>query len=163
MSLRLRLLHAQLAVLRQHWCHLTYEVVSTLWNSFTSGSALWGLHWAGLMDPGVEAGLMDFLLFGSLTSAVDLVAVLAVFEEVHVNETLFIILFGESLLNNAVTVVLYKVFNSFAELGPEHIRVTDYVNGVASFFLVSMGGTAVGLLFAFFRKKAHKPTALIES
>uniref|UniRef100_A0A8V5GPF4 Sodium/hydrogen exchanger n=1 Tax=Melopsittacus undulatus TaxID=13146 RepID=A0A8V5GPF4_MELUD len=129
---------------------LTYAVVGTLWNSFTTGTALWGLHQAGVMaDPGVEAGLMDFLLFGSLISAVDPVAVLAVFEEVHVNETLFIIVFGESLLNDAVTVVLYKVFNSFVELGPEHIRATDYVKGVASFFLVSLGGTAVGLLFAF--------------
>ncbi|KAM9625356.1 sodium/hydrogen exchanger 5 isoform 5-T5 [Morphnus guianensis] len=129
---------------------LTYAVVGTLWNSFTTGAALWGLHRAGLMaDPGVEAGLMDFLLFGSLISAVDPVAVLAVFEEVHVNETLFIIVFGESLLNDAVTVVLYKVFNSFVELGPAHIHATDYVKGVASFFLVSLGGTAVGLLFAF--------------
>ncbi|KFP42814.1 Sodium/hydrogen exchanger 5, partial [Chlamydotis macqueenii] len=128
---------------------LTYAVVGTLWNSFTTGAALWGLHRAGLMDPGVEAGLMDFLLFGSLISAVDPVAVLAVFEEVHVNETLFIIVFGESLLNDAVTVVLYKVFNSFVELGPAHIHATDYVKGVASFFLVSLGGTAVGLRFAF--------------
>ncbi|XP_051485307.1 sodium/hydrogen exchanger 5 isoform X2 [Apus apus] len=128
---------------------LTYAVVGTLWNSFTTGVALWGLHRAGLMDPGVEAGLMDFLLFGSLISAVDPVAVLAVFEEVHVNETLFIIVFGESLLNDAVTVVLYKVFNSFVELGPAHIHATDYLKGVASFFLVSLGGTAVGLLFAF--------------
>uniref|UniRef100_A0A8D0FE87 Sodium/hydrogen exchanger n=1 Tax=Strix occidentalis caurina TaxID=311401 RepID=A0A8D0FE87_STROC len=129
---------------------LTYAVVGTLWNSFTTGAALWGLHRAGLMaDPGVEAGLMDFLLFGSLISAVDPVAVLAVFEEVHVNETLFIIVFGESLLNDAVTVVLYKVFNSFVELGPAHIHATDYVKGVVSFFLVSLGGTAVGLLFAF--------------
>ncbi|KAJ7426395.1 Sodium/hydrogen exchanger 5 [Willisornis vidua] len=128
---------------------LTYAVVGTLWNSFATGTALWGLHQARLMDPGVEAGLMDFLLFGSLISAVDPVAVLAVFEEVHVNETLFIIVFGESLLNDAVTVVLYKVFNSFVELGPAHIRATDYVKGVASFFLVSLGGTAVGLLFAF--------------
>ncbi|XP_017695615.1 PREDICTED: sodium/hydrogen exchanger 5-like, partial [Lepidothrix coronata] len=108
---------------------LTYAVVGTLWNSFATGTALWGLHRAGLMDPGVEAGLMDFLLFGSLISAVDPVAVLAVFEEVHVNETLFIIVFGESLLNDAVTVVLYKVFNSFVELGPAHIHATDYVKG----------------------------------
>ncbi|KAM6252811.1 sodium/hydrogen exchanger 5 isoform 2-T2 [Porphyrio hochstetteri] len=128
---------------------LTYAVVGTLWNSFTTGAALWGLHRAGLMDPGIEAGLMDFLLFGSLISAVDPVAVLAVFEEVHVNETLFIIVFGESLLNDAVTVVLYKVFNSFVEQGPAHIHATDYMKGVASFFLVSLGGTAVGLLFAF--------------
>ncbi|NXJ65278.1 SL9A5 protein, partial [Rostratula benghalensis] len=129
---------------------LTYAVVGTLWNSFTTGTALWGLQQSGLMaDPGVEAGLMDFLLFGSLISAVDPVAVLAVFEEVHVNETLFIIVFGESLLNDAVTVVLYKVFNSFVELGPAHIHAMDYMKGVASFFLVSLGGTAVGLLFAF--------------
>ncbi|NWW02419.1 SL9A5 protein, partial [Oreocharis arfaki] len=84
---------------------LTYAVVGTLWNSFATGTALWGLHRAGLMGGCVEAGLMDFLLFGSLISAVDPVAVLAVFEEVHVNETLFIIVFGESLLNDAVTVV----------------------------------------------------------
>ncbi|XP_074864645.1 sodium/hydrogen exchanger 5 [Carettochelys insculpta] len=128
---------------------LTYAVIGTLWNSFATGTALWGVKQAGLMDAGVEAGLMDFLLFGSLISAVDPVAVLAVFEEVHINETLFIIVFGESLLNDAVTVVLYKVFNSFVELGPANVRATDYLKGVASFFLVSLGGTAVGLLFAF--------------
>lgn len=83
---------------------LTYAVVGTLWNAFTTGAALWGLQQAGLVAPRVQAGLLDFLLFGSLISAVDPVAVLAVFEEVHVNETLFIIVFGESLLNDAVTV-----------------------------------------------------------
>ncbi|KAM9122566.1 sodium/hydrogen exchanger 5 [Pangshura tecta] len=128
---------------------LTYAVIGTLWNSFATGAALWGVKQAGLMDKGVEAGLMDFLLFGSLISAVDPVAVLAVFEEVHINETLFIIVFGESLLNDAVTVVLYKVFNSFVEMGPAHVQATDYLKGVASFFVVSLGGAAVGLLFAF--------------
>lgn len=60
-------------------------------------------------DERVQAGLMDFLLFGALISAVDPVAVLAVFEEVHVNDMLFIIVFGESLLNDAVTVVRHDM------------------------------------------------------
>ncbi|XP_068941860.1 sodium/hydrogen exchanger 5 isoform X2 [Petaurus breviceps papuanus] len=128
---------------------LTYAVVGTLWNSFTTGAALWGLQQAGLMAPTVQAGLLDFLLFGSLISAVDPVAVLAVFEEVHVNETLFIIVFGESLLNDAVTVVLYKVYNSFVEMGSVNVQAIDYVKGVASLFVVSLGGAAVGLVFAF--------------
>ncbi|XP_063103561.1 sodium/hydrogen exchanger 5 isoform X4 [Cavia porcellus] len=128
---------------------LTYAVVGTLWNAFTTGAALWGLQLAGLVASKVQAGLLDFLLFGSLISAVDPVAVLAVFEEVHVNETLFIIVFGESLLNDAVTVVLYKVCNSFVEMGSANVRATDYLKGVASLFVVSLGGAAVGLVFAF--------------
>lgn len=54
---------------------------------------------------GVELSILQIFLFSALISAVDPVAVLAVFEEIHVNEILYIVVFGESLLNDAVTVV----------------------------------------------------------
>ncbi|KAJ8407897.1 hypothetical protein AAFF_G00269410 [Aldrovandia affinis] len=144
---------------------LLYAVVGTLWNAFCTGFSLYGAKLAGMIDEKVEAGMMEFLLFGALISAVDPVAVLAVFEEVHVNETLFIIVFGESLLNDAVTVVLYKVYISFVEVGPGNIHTADYFKGVASFFIVSIGGTVVGLIFALilaFATRFTKRVRIIE-
>ncbi|XP_065730198.1 sodium/hydrogen exchanger 3 isoform X1 [Phocoena phocoena] len=127
---------------------LLYAVIGTVWNAATTGLSLYGVFCSGLMgDLNIE--LLDFLLFGSLIAAVDPVAVLAVFEEVHVNEVLFIIVFGESLLNDAVTVVLYNVFESFVTLGGDKVTGVDCAKGIVSFFVVSLGGTLVGVVFAF--------------
>lgn len=56
-------------------------------------------------DGPIRISILECLTFSSLISAVDPVAVLAVFEEIHVNKVLYILVFGESLLNDAVTVV----------------------------------------------------------
>lgn len=83
---------------------LMFAVVGTLWNAFFIGSLLFAV--CQISGPHLSnVGLLDNLLFGSIISAVDPVAVLAVFEEIHINELLHILVFGESLLNDAVTVV----------------------------------------------------------
>lgn len=79
---------------------LLMAVVGTIWNVATIGSTLWACGQFGIYD----IPILDLFLFASLISAVDPVAVLAVFEEIHVNEVLYIVVFGESLLNDAVTV-----------------------------------------------------------
>ncbi|XP_074135302.1 sodium/hydrogen exchanger 3 isoform X2 [Sminthopsis crassicaudata] len=127
---------------------LLYAVIGTVWNAATTGLSLYGVYLSGIMGE-LNIGLLDFLLFGSLIAAVDPVAVLAVFEEVHVNDVLFIIVFGESLLNDAVTVVLYNVFDSFVSLGADKVTGVDCVKGIVSFFVVSLGGTLIGIIFAF--------------
>ncbi|XP_048848751.1 Na(+)/H(+) exchanger beta-like isoform X3 [Brienomyrus brachyistius] len=83
---------------------LMFAVLGTLWNAFFVGGILYGVC---RLDSAHLAGvdLLACLLFGSMVSAVDPVAVLAVFEEIHINELLFVLVFGESLLNDAVTVL----------------------------------------------------------
>jgi sodium/hydrogen exchanger-like protein 3 len=63
---------------------------------------------SGLYD--FEISLLETLLFSSLISAVDPVTVLAVLEEIHVDKVLYIIVFGESLMNDAVSVVIIFFF-----------------------------------------------------
>uniref|UniRef100_A0A4W5PMU4 Sodium/hydrogen exchanger n=1 Tax=Hucho hucho TaxID=62062 RepID=A0A4W5PMU4_9TELE len=126
---------------------LVYAVIGTCWNAATLGLALWGCCLGGAIGD-IDIGLLQLLLFGSLIAAVDPVAVIAVFEEVHVNEVLYILVFGESLLNDGVTVVLFNVFNAFVSLGGAQINAVEIIKGIISFFVVALGGSLVGVIFA---------------
>ncbi|XP_063810774.1 sodium/hydrogen exchanger 1 [Pseudophryne corroboree] len=123
---------------------LIFAVVGTLWNAFFIGSLLYAVCQIGGAEL-TKVSLLDNLLFGSIISAVDPVAVLAVFEEIHINELLHILVFGESLLNDAVTVVLYHLFEEFSEL--DQVTFRDISLGFLSFLIVSFGGVFVGLVY----------------
>uniref|UniRef100_H2LU87 Sodium/hydrogen exchanger n=1 Tax=Oryzias latipes TaxID=8090 RepID=H2LU87_ORYLA len=123
---------------------LVFAVVGTLWNAFFIGGMMFAVCQIEAARVG-HVDLLSCLLFGSIISAVDPVAVLAVFEEIHINELLHILVFGESLLNDAVTVVLYHLFEEFAHEGT--VTVGDALLGVVSFFVVSVGGVMVGVIY----------------
>ncbi|ELT87433.1 hypothetical protein CAPTEDRAFT_97875 [Capitella teleta] len=129
---------------------LLFSVIGTLLNTLLIGFSLWGFSKSGGIGAfDLDLDLLHCLVFSSLLSAVDPVAVLAIFEEVQVNEILHIVVFGESLLNDGVTVVLYHLFEGLSHIGQENVIVLDVVYGVLSFFVVVGGGTAIGVLFGF--------------
>lgn len=68
-----------------------------------TGVSLWYVGLTGVF--GSTIPFFHAMVYSSLISATDPVAVLAVFEEIHVNEILYIVVFGEALLNDAVGVV----------------------------------------------------------
>jgi solute carrier family 9 (sodium/hydrogen exchanger), member 3 len=119
----------------------------------STGGSLYFCGMLGIFGD-IETPILDTFLFSSLISAVDPVAVLAVFEEIHVNEILYIVVFGESLLNDAVTVVLYHMFETYNEMGIDMIQVTDLVNGFLNFLCVALGGVFVGMFTFFAAMKA---------
>ena len=59
------------------------------------------------------------LLFGSLISAVDPVATLSVFKKCKAPALLFNLVFGESVLNDAVSIVLFQIFLDLVNDGEE--------------------------------------------
>ncbi|XP_036999288.2 sodium/hydrogen exchanger 4 [Artibeus jamaicensis] len=97
-----------------------------------------------------DINLLQNLLFGSLISAVDPVAVLAVFEEARVNEALYMMIFGEALLNDGISVVLYNILLSFTKMHKfENIETVDILAGCARFIIVGVGGVFFGIIFGF--------------
>uniref|UniRef100_A0A2M4CJ94 Sodium/hydrogen exchanger n=1 Tax=Anopheles darlingi TaxID=43151 RepID=A0A2M4CJ94_ANODA len=126
---------------------LLMAVIGTIFNIATIGTSLWACGQTGIF--GVDLPFLHIFLFSSLIAAVDPVAVLAVFEEIHVNEVLYIVVFGESLLNDAVTVVMYHMFEVYNEIGASEIIAVDIVSGIASFFVVALGGTIIGVIWGF--------------
>uniref|UniRef100_A0A4W3JG35 Sodium/hydrogen exchanger n=1 Tax=Callorhinchus milii TaxID=7868 RepID=A0A4W3JG35_CALMI len=125
---------------------LWYAVVGTLWNIIGISLSLYGICQITSFDL-EDITLLQILLFGSLISAVDPVAVLAVFEEIQVNEQLHILVFGESLLNDAVTVALYNLFQSYCTM--QTIETVDVFAGIAKFLVVGIGGVVVGIIYGF--------------
>ncbi|KAL2081126.1 hypothetical protein ACEWY4_022979 [Coilia grayii] len=123
---------------------LWFAIVGTLWNSIGIGISLFAICQIPAFDV-QDINLQENLLFASIISAVDPVAVLTVFEDVNVNEQLYIVVFGECLFNDAVTVVLYNLFNHVAELPV--VEAPDVFLGMARFFVVGLGGLFFGFLF----------------
>ena len=93
--------------------------------------------------------LSVFLLFGAIISAVDPVAVIAVFTDIKVNVTLFVLVFGEALLNDGVAIVLFQVFEKFIELGNDLITVKTCFLALLSFIIIAGGGLLIGVSLGF--------------
>jgi sodium/hydrogen exchanger 3 len=99
------------------------------------------------------------MLFGSLISATDPVATLAILSTVEIPPVLFVLIFGESLLNDAVSIVLYKVLKWY---GKEAFQWAMLPVVIGDFLAISLGsvlvGAGVGLLSAYLHRQLIERT-----
>jgi sodium/hydrogen exchanger 8 len=84
---------------------------------------------------------MDSFTFGAVVSSIDPVATLAIFDTLHVSPTLRMLVFGESALNDAVAIVMFRTF-----LANYYLETPQGVADVfRSFALTLFGSTTVGI------------------
>lgn len=139
---------------------LVFAVLGTVMNFLLIATLMFVVYrigWLGL--PNTEVDLKTFLLFSSLIVAVDPVAVLAIFQDIGVDLGLYYLIFGESLFNDAVTVVLYNVVSSFA--GLLQISALRILYAFLALFTVSFGGVLIGLFVGIITCVATRPQSTL--
>ena len=97
----------------------------------------------------------------------DPVAVLAIFQEIGVNTSLYFLVFGESLLNDGITVVIYNTMVALnnRSLSGQVIQDGQYLLAFGSFFTVILGGASIGILVGItcsFTVKFTKHSEVVE-
>uniref|UniRef100_A0A671N8B6 Sodium/hydrogen exchanger n=1 Tax=Sinocyclocheilus anshuiensis TaxID=1608454 RepID=A0A671N8B6_9TELE len=105
--------HAGYSLKRRHFFRnlgsiLAYAFVGTVVSCFIIGLLMYGcvMLMKQIGHLGGDFFFTDCLFFGAIVSATDPVTVLAIFNELQVDADLYALLFGESVLNDAVAVVL---------------------------------------------------------
>ncbi|GFU11230.1 hypothetical protein NPIL_631481 [Nephila pilipes] len=82
---------------------LVFAIFGTAISAFIIGG---GVYLLGMADVAYKLDFTESFAFGSLVSAVDPVATIAIFHALDVEPVLNMLVFGESILNDAVSIVL---------------------------------------------------------
>ena len=158
-----------------------YAFGGTIISTFVVGYICYGAAILGLLPYGTidTSSPMEALLFGSLISAVDPVATLSIMgnEELNVDPLLYSLVFGESVLNDAIAISLFKTFFQFynvpnlvalednddggeAAATAPAVLPTSYMTIAMSFVVVSGLSILVGVLLGLGPSWLYKHTQL---
>ncbi|MGH0186610.1 UNVERIFIED_CONTAM: hypothetical protein FKN15_022111 [Acipenser sinensis] len=127
---------------------LAYAFIGTILSCFVIGSIMYGcvmlMNWVGQL--GGDFYFTDCLFFGAIVSATDPVTVLAIFHELQVDVDLYALLFGESVLNDAVAIVLSSSIVAYQPAGDNNhtFDVSAVFKSFGIFLGIFSGSFALG-------------------
>ncbi|KAI0772443.1 sodium/hydrogen exchanger [Trametes elegans] len=113
--------------------------------------------WSSLGLESLGFTLIECLTFGSTLSATDPVTILAIFNQYKVDPKLYTIIFGESLLNDAVSIVMYETLSQFHG---SDFSVSHIFHGIGIFLLSFGGSMALGVVFGLAMSLVLKHSSL---
>lgn len=169
-------LNAGLSLKRRHFFRnigaiFTYAFLGTTLSVLFVGGFLYGsIHMlkalAGYAYLADQFSLANCLYFGAIISPTDPLAVLAIFQELGVDVNLFALVFGESILNDAVSIVLTHSVDQFSVISarnPYYPLLLILWECVYNFINMFASSCLVGMLFGVASAITTKFTKLTES
>ncbi|XP_039982664.1 sodium/hydrogen exchanger 9-like [Xiphias gladius] len=146
---------------------LTFAFLGTIISCMTIGACIYGFTRLMVLSNQPADGdflLTDCLLFGAIMSATDPVSVLGLLSELRVDLDLHTLLFGESVLNDAVAIVLTNAITTYSQMGAGHtFNPPAFLHTVGYFLGVLAGSFLLGFTFTVITALLTKFTQLHES
>ena len=124
---------------------LVFAIIGTSISAFIIGG---GIYILGAINLVYRLSFTESFAFGSLISAVDPVATLAIFHALNLDPILNMLVFGESILNDAVAIVLATTALELNHLDDTVSGSAAIFNGFVRFFIVFFGSAFIGASFA---------------
>ncbi|XP_045777508.1 sodium/hydrogen exchanger 7 isoform X3 [Maniola jurtina] len=149
---------------------LTFAMVGTALSALVIGSLMYGC--VQLMPASLAASFtfLDTLYFGALISPTDPLTVLAIFSQLKVDVNLYAMIFGESVLNDAVALVLSGAIQNYEKRYSVDggFEITAFLAAIGDFIgifsLSLLVGALIGCLTALMTKFTHvRDWPLLES
>ncbi|KAL3568692.1 hypothetical protein D5086_028582 [Populus alba] len=94
---------------------VTFSILGTFIASVVTGVLV---YLGGLIYLTYRLPFVECLMFGALISATDPVTVLSIFQELGIDTNLYALVFGESVLNDAMAISLYRTMSSLKSHAP---------------------------------------------
>lgn len=122
---------------------LVFAIVGTTISAFVIG---FGIYFLGLAEVVYQLSFVESFAFGSLISAVDPVATVAIFHALNVDPILNMLVFGESILNDAIAIVLTTAV--LESNNPLMSTGEAIILGIENFCLMFFASAGIGVIFA---------------
>ncbi|XP_070709446.1 sodium/hydrogen exchanger 9-like [Pempheris klunzingeri] len=146
---------------------LTFAFLGTIISCMTIGACVYGFTRLMVLLGQAADGdffLTDCFLFGAIISATDPVSVLGLLSELRVDLDLHTLLFGESVMNDAVAIVLTHAITAYSQMGSGHtFNPLTLLLSVGYFLGVLAGSFLFGFLFTVITALLTKFTRLCEN
>ncbi|KAJ1337720.1 solute carrier family 9 (sodium/hydrogen exchanger) member 6/7 [Microdochium nivale] len=123
---------------------LTFAFAGTFLSAVVIGTLLW--LYTRIPIEGLDLSFVEAISVGATLSATDPVTILAIFNTYKVDPKLYTVIFGESILNDAIAIVMFETAHSYTKGDVNSYGLIDFFKGIGTFLGVFFGSLIIGVI-----------------